>query len=223
MTPSTGTVYVVDDDPAMCELIEATLRPAGLTVHSFYSAEAFAGVNMCADAGHQACCLLLDIQMPGISGLEFLEQRFAGGPPCPVIIISAKGSVRAAVKSMQLGAIDFLEKPFAPADLKKLVLETLQKHKCSCTKLLEREAIRERLTALSPRESELLDAIVQGKSTKLIADALGISARTVDHHRANLMAKMHAINVADLVRMAVESDYRTIEHHHRSAASGNAW
>jgi len=222
MTPPTGTVYVVDDDPAMCELIEATLRPAGLQVQSFYSAEAFAGVNMCADAGHQPCCLLLDIQMPGISGLDFLEQRFAGGAPCPVIIISAKGSVRTAVKSMQLGAVDFLEKPFAPADLKKLVQETLATHKCTCTRALERESIRERLAALSPRERELLDAIVQGKSTKLIADALGISARTVDHHRANLMAKMHAINVADLVRMAVENDYSTVEHAHRNG-NGSAW
>lgn len=216
-----GTVYVIDDDPAMCEFIEAALRPVGLQVRSFFSAEAFAGVNMCADAGHKPSCLLLDIQMPGISGLDFLEQRFTGGPPCPVIIISAKGSIRAAVKSMKLGALDFLEKPFAPADLKKIVLDTLEKHHCTCHELLQRESIRERLSALSPRESELLDAIVQGKSTKLIADALGISARTVDHHRANLMAKMHAINVADLVRMAVEGNYRQVEHAH--ARSGNSW
>ncbi len=218
MNPS-GTVYVVDDDPSMCEFIEAALRPAGLDVRSFPSAEALAAVNMCADAGHQPCCLLLDIQMPGISGLDFLEQRYPGGAPCPVVIISAKGSIKTAVKSMKLGAVDFLEKPFSLEELRKLVLETLTRHQCTCDRMQVRESIRTRLAALSPRERELLEAIVQGKSTKMIADTLHISARTVDHHRANLMAKMHAINVADLVRMAVEFDYRTVESSHSRNAS----
>jgi len=206
----TGTVFVVDDDPSMCELIEAALRRAGLQVRTFPSAEAFAAANPCAECRTSACCLLLDLVMPGQSGLEFLESRL-GSLPCPVIIITARGSVQDAVKSMKLGAVDFLEKPFSTEDLTKLVLDTLQSRQCAVLVGQEREEVRGRIAILSPRERELLDAIVQGNSTKIVADRLGISPRTVDHHRANLMEKMRAINVADLVRMAVQADYKNVK------------
>lgn len=202
-----GIVYVIDDDPSMCDLIESTLKHAGLAVKSFSSAEAFGKVDLCADAGGRATCILLDLEMPGLSGLEFLEQRFKGHMPCPVIIISARGSVKAAVKSMKLGAVDFLEKPFAPEALKSVVLEAIGKHQNCGGASMEKEAVRGRIARLSARERELLDAIVQGNSTKMIASRLKISARTVDHHRANLMDKMQATNVADLVRMAVQAEY----------------
>jgi two-component system, LuxR family, response regulator FixJ len=206
-----GVVYVVDDDPSMCELIEASLTRAGLKVRSFPSAEVFSKADLCADGPTSPRCVLLDLVMPGLSGLEFLERHWGGEAPCPVIIISARGSIRTAVKSMQLGAVDFLEKPFSTEALTELVLRTLQAHPCDCQGVKERRAIRERIARLSPRERELLDCIVRGHSTKMIADRLGISARTIDHHRANMMDKMHAGNVADLVRMAVQGDYQKVK------------
>lgn len=206
-----GVVYVVDDDPSMCELIQSALTRAGLKVRSFLSAEEFAAHDSGVDDAALPRCLLLDVVMPGISGLEFLEQRWGGEAPFPVIIISAKGSIRAAVKSMQLGAVDYLEKPFSSEALTELVLNTLKKHPFDSQTARERKDIKARLTRLSPRERELLDCIVRGHSTKMIADSLGISARTIDHHRANMMEKMRAGNVADLVRMAMQADYTKIK------------
>jgi two-component system, LuxR family, response regulator FixJ len=207
----TGVVYVIDDDPSLCELIQSSLTHAGLKVRCFLSAEAFAGSNPCAEAADLPCCMLLDVVMPGISGLEFLEKHWGGEAPFPVIIISARGSIRTAVKSMQLGAVDFLEKPFSTEALVELVLRTLQKHPADCQAARDRVAIRARIARLSPRERELLDGIVRGNSTKVIADRLQISARTIDHHRANMMEKMRAGNVADLVRMAMQADYSKVK------------
>ncbi len=207
----TGVVFVVDDDVSMCEFIEATLQHAGLKVQAFLSIETFVDVNLIEESSKAPCCLLLDLVMPGQSGLEFLEQRFGkDGAPCPVIVITARGSVRDAVKSMKLGAVDFLEKPFSPEALTTLVLDTLKHAQSKGTLSLERKSVRERLVRLSPRERELLDAIIRGNSTKMIANRLKISARTVDHHRANLMEKMRASNVADLVRMSVQAGYAEV-------------
>jgi two-component system, LuxR family, response regulator FixJ len=208
----TGVIFVIDDDVSMCELIEATLRRAGQQVRTFPSIEAFSeGVNLLEESAKMPCCLLLDLVMPGQSGLEFLEEHYGkGGAPCPVIIITARGSVRDAVKSMKLGAIDFLEKPFATEALTALVLETLKHSQSQGLDAQARQLVRGRIASLSPRERELLGAIVQGNSTKMIANRLEISARTVDHHRANLMEKMQATNVADLVRMAMQADYAQV-------------
>jgi two-component system response regulator FixJ len=209
-----GIVFVVDDDPSMCDLIQSALQRAGLAVKTFSSVETFVAADPKSVAGTLPCCLLLDVVMPGTSGLEFLEKHLAQGDPaerCPVIMITGRGSVRTAVQSMKLGAVDFLEKPFATETLTALVLDTLQKHKSSQSLREQREEVRSRVSILSPRERELLHAIVLGRSTKMIADGLGISSRTVDHHRANLMEKMKAANVADLVRMAVQADYLNVK------------
>jgi two-component system response regulator FixJ len=200
-----GTVYVVDDDAAMRDLIEVTLKHAGLASRAHPSIDSFLQDIQGRDDHEAPACLLLDLVLPGISGLDFLEQRFRAGLPWPVIIITAKGSVRAAVRSLKMGAVDFLEKPFSPEELKTAVLEALQRHQQQLVQVREREELRNRLARLSRRERELLTAIVQGQSTKMIAETLGISARTVDHHRANLMDKMRATNVADLVRMAMQA------------------
>jgi FixJ family two-component response regulator len=222
-----GVVYVVDDDPSMLELMEVSLRGAGLTVKTYASAEALLAdraffpsqqsKNHASDDWESGRCLLLDLEMPGTSGIELLEKirkdqvaACEGRVPCPVIVITGRASVKEAVKSMKLGAVDLFEKPFKTEDLVALVRETLDKHRQALRVAREREAARERVSKLSPRERELLDAIVQGQSTKMIAVSLGISARTVDHHRANLMQKMKADNVADLVRIAMEADYRSV-------------
>jgi two-component system response regulator FixJ len=210
-----GIVYVVDDDPSLRDFIEHSLQRNGFFVKSYASAEALAADAQVPPAGQQPHCLLLDIRMPGESGVQLLARlregaARAGRVPSPVIIISARASVREAVESMKLGAVDVLEKPFATDALVALVRETIDRHREALAVVAERESVRQRLARLSPRERELLDSIVQGRSTKMIADSLGISARTVDHHRANLMEKMKAENVADLVRMAMQADYRTV-------------
>jgi FixJ family two-component response regulator len=194
-------VYVIDDDPSMRSLIEATMRGMGAETECFASATEFIGHSL----KDQNACVLLDLEMPGISGLEFLEKHFAGKIDLPVIVVTAHASVQTAVRSLKLGAVDFLEKPFERSVLVKAVEWALEKDKARRSGVNAKNEVRRRLMTLSPRESELLRAVVEGKSTKMIADELRISPRTVDHHRANLMEKMRAANVADLVRMAVEA------------------
>jgi two-component system response regulator FixJ len=194
-------IYVIDDDPSMRSLVEVTAKGMGAEVKSFASADAFVGVPL----KDQNACVLLDLEMPGLSGLDFLEKHFVGKIELPVIIITGHASVQAAVRSLKLGAVDFLEKPFERAVLIKAIQWALEKDRLRRCGVSEKNSIRQRLRTLSPRETELLRAVVEGKSTKMIADELGISPRTVDHHRANLMEKMRAANVADLVRMTVEA------------------
>jgi FixJ family two-component response regulator len=205
-----GIVFVVDEDAAVRQLIETTLQRAGLIVRAFSTIQEFGGINICAECGGLPCCLMMEMTVEDRSGLEFLEKRFAGRSPCPVMMITARPSIQDTVKAMKLGAVDVIEKPLVPETLAAAVVEVLRTHQCHSAARLEAEGVRKRIASLSPRERELLDAIVLGSSTKMIADRLGISARTVDHHRANLMEKMRATNVADLVRMAMQADYKNV-------------
>lgn len=207
-------VFVVDDDPSMRALMEATLKRHGIGARSFQSAEEMLHAGVLGDRGSPRC-VLLDLEMPGASGLDLLgrmQEEWTSGEivPWPVIVITAKGSVKSAVQSMKMGAVDFVEKPFEIDAVVKQVQDTLARHGVLVQQAQGRATFRQRVARLSPRERELLDAIVQGQSTKMIADKLGISARTVDHHRANLMEKMKAENVADLVRIAVGADYQSV-------------
>jgi two-component system, LuxR family, response regulator FixJ len=196
-----GMVYIVDDDIAIRSLVEALVRAAGMETQSFASAQDF-GAAALAD---RPSCLLLDLEMPGVSGLEFLETHFKNALPCSVIILTGHGSIDSAVRSMKSGAVDFLEKPFNHKELVRRVEAAIARDRIRRTQSESVADVRKRLANLSPRERELLAAVVSGKSTKMIADDLRISSRTVDHHRANLMEKMKAANVADLVRMAMEA------------------
>lgn len=200
-------MFVIDDDPAMRELIAAYVRAAGMEATTFENAQQFLEFQL----PNRPCCILLDLEMPGLSGLELLESHFKNprgpGGTCPVIMVTAHANVQAAVKSMKLGAVDFLEKPIDRTTLLKLVFAALDIDRTRRAKVTASEDVRKRLESLSPRERELLAAVVAGKSTKMIADELGISSRTADHHRANLMEKMNATNVADLVRMALEGGF----------------
>jgi two-component system response regulator FixJ len=196
-------VYIVDDDPSIRNLVEALVRGAGLDVKCFANADEFAGFTLT----DRPSCILLDLEMPGRSGLEMLDHRFPGALPCPVIIMTAHASVPLAVKSLKRGVVDFLEKPFEHQALLRLVQAAIASDRTRRANSGTMEELRKRLATLSPRERELLGAVIDGKSTKMIADELQISARTVDHHRANLMEKMQAANVADLVRMALKADF----------------
>ncbi|HVX84291.1 MAG TPA: response regulator [Phycisphaerae bacterium] len=196
--------YIVDDDASMRALIGATLQSVGIEPVFFASADEFATFKI----PDRPACILLDLQMPGQSGLELLERHFESTASCPVIVVTAHASVQVAVKSMKLGAVDFLEKPIDRPALLAKVQAAIEKDRQRRAASVETQEITRRLNTLSPREKELLWTVIEGKSTKMIADQLGISARTVDHHRANLMQKMQAANVADLVRMAVAANFK---------------
>ena len=196
-------VYIVDDDPSIQNLIQVTLRTAGVDSRCFSSAEEYFEYSQPV----RPRCLLVDLELPGASGLELLERHFILKSACPVVIVTGKGSVQKAVTSMKLGAVDFLEKPFDRETLVKVVLAAVATERRRRDGEAAHQETQQRLGTLSPRERELLGAVMAGKSTKMIADELGISARTVDHHRANLMLKMGASNVADLVRRAVAAGF----------------
>jgi FixJ family two-component response regulator len=198
MTAST-TVHVIDDDPDIRETIENLARSVGLSARSYASAQDFLGNY----AGDRPGCIVLDLRMPGMSGIE-AQARFAEqGINLPVIILTGYGDVPTAVRGLKGGAVDFIEKPFN----NQLLLERIQA--CiaeDASRLRNDRASQEiagRFATLSQREREILELVVAGKTSKEIARALGISAKTVDVHRGNVMRKVGASSVAELVRLAV--------------------
>ena len=193
-----ATVFVIEDDPGVRELLATEIHAAGYVARPFASAEEFLANFDDSMPG----CVLLDMRLGGMSGLELLESLRTRHIGIPVIIMSAYGDIPVAVRSMQLGAVDFIEKPFDnPAMLATLAtaVQADAAHRDSATDL---EATRRRLAVLSPREIELLKELTVGKSSKEIAGELGISLRTVETHRSNILYKTHAANTAELARMA---------------------
>ena len=185
-----GTVFVVDDDPHAREAHESLVRSVGLPVESFSSAHEF----LAAFAPDRSGCLVLDVRLPGMSGLELQEQLNTLGADLPVIVVSAYGDVPTVVRAMRSGAFDFLSKPFDPQSL----LERIQEALAKAAEQNEVRAIRAQVAArwatLSVREQQVADLLVDGKTTKEIASALSISPKTVDNHRAKLLEKMRAEN-----------------------------
>lgn len=191
------TVFVVDDDEAMRDSLQWLLRSVGLAVDCFASAEAF----LAAYDPRRPGCLVLDVRMPGMSGLE-LQQRLADqGSALPVIVITGHGDVPMAVRAMKAGAIDFIEKPFNNQALLERVGAAVRASTASLAEQAQAREIRARLEALTPREREVAWAVAAGKQNKAIAFELGISPKTVEVHRHNAMEKMGAATAADLARM----------------------
>ncbi len=198
-TEALGAVYVVDDDEAVRDSLKWLLEGASYRVSTFDSAESFlAGYDKDAIA-----CLVLDVRMPGMSGLELQEELLARGTPFPVIFITGHGDVPMAVGTMKKGAADFIEKPFDQAALKATVERLLARAREEAGKR-ERDKMNQALLArLTPREQQVLERIMAGRLNKQIADDLGISIKTVEAHRANIMDKLKANTVADLMRVAL--------------------
>jgi RNA polymerase sigma factor (sigma-70 family) len=196
---SENTVFVVDDDQAMRHSLKWLIESVGLRVRTFGSAEDFLQTYYPGQAG----CLLLDVRMPGMSGLE-LQSYLAREEIClPVIIITGHGDVAMAVKAMQAGAMDFIEKPFDDEALLTSIRKALDADEQRRGERAQRAEIATRLAELTPREHEVMDMVTAGKPNKEIATALGVSAKTVEAHRARVMDKMRADSLADLVRMAL--------------------
>ena len=193
-----GLVYVVDDDEAVRDSLQFLLEPT-YQVAAFDSAEAF----LERYDPKAIACLILDVRMPGMSGLQLQEELIARGSHLPVVFVTGHGDVPMAVATMKKGATDFIEKPFEQQALKALVERMLGRAREDAARI-ERERINASLLArLTPREQQVLERIVAGRLNKQIADDLGISIKTVEAHRANIMDKLNAGTVADLMRVAL--------------------
>ena len=197
MTDIDQTVFIVDDNKGMRDAIRWLLETIGLTCETYDSAEDF----LAADAKDRPGCLVLDIRMPGMSGLELQERLAAEGIELPTIIITAHGDVPAAVRALKAGAVDFLEKPFSDQILLERIQHCLRLDAERRLKSGEIGDIEQRLESLTPREREVLEQMVEGKTTKEMAWTLSLSPKTVEIHRGNLMRKMGANSAVDLVNL----------------------
>ncbi|MGB5830949.1 MAG: response regulator [Thiohalocapsa sp.] len=193
------TVFVVDDDQAMRGSLKWLIESVGIRVETFESAQAFLDGYYPGRAG----CLLLDVRMPGMTGLELQTYLLRREMRIPVIIITGHGDVSMAVKAMKVGAVDFIEKPFDDEELLISIRNALHYEEKQRDFRARRADIAARLAELTPREYEVMSMVTDGKSNKEIAAALGVSAKTVEVHRARVMDKMRADSLAELVRMAL--------------------
>ena len=205
MREDPATVFVVDDDEAVRASLKLLLKTLGLPAQTYASAQEF----LATFDERRGGCLVLDIRMPGMSGLELQEELNTRGAMLPIIFITGHGDVPMAVEAMQRGAMDFLQKPFRDQDLLDRISEALAKDRAGRELLGNRERIRARVAALTPREREVMALVTQGKPNKVIAADLDLSQRTVEIHRAHVMEKMGANSLAHLVRMAIEMDEGT--------------
>ena len=191
--------HVIDDDQAVRESIEFLLRSARLTVKTYETASAFLAVAPTIGSG----CVITDVRMPGMSGIDLLRRLKEMGIGLPVIVITGHGDVPLAVEAMKFGAVDFLEKPFDDDVLLASVRSALDRSHASAQLETERAEISARIATLTNREHEVLDGLIAGHPNKVIAFDLGISPRTVEIYRANVMTKMKAASLSELVRMAL--------------------
>ena len=199
MLPKKGTVYVVDDDEAVRDSLQWLLEGQDYRVRCFDSAENF----LARYDNREVACLIVDIRMGGMTGLELQDRLIERKSPLPIVFITGHGDVPMAVNSMKKGALDFIQKPFNETELLGLVERMLDKAReafAGSQQAASRDALLSKLTG---REAQVLERIVAGRLNKQIADDLGISIKTVEAHRANIMEKLHANTVADLLKIAL--------------------
>ena len=205
MTAKKGIVYVVDDDEAVRDSLQWLLEGKDYRVRCFESAEAF----LARYDPREVACLIADIRMHGMTGLELQDKLIERHSPLPIVFITGHGDVPMAVDTMKKGALDFIQKPFDESALVSVVERMLEHARTAFTDQ-QQAATREALLAkLTGRESQVLERIVAGRLNKQIADDLGISIKTVEAHRANIMEKMGANSVADLLKVALGSAHNT--------------
>lgn len=199
MNDSVPTVIVIDDDDAVRNSLKMLLRSVNLPVAVYASAQEFLPRYDLDQPG----CLVVDVRMPGMSGLELQQQLNLRGAMIPVIFITGHGDISMAVEAMQHGAFDFLPKPFRDQDLLDRVQRALEKDANNRREFSRSDRIRELYDTLTPREREVLELVTSGKPNKVMAGDLGVSQRTIEIHRARVMEKMHAHSLAQLVRMVL--------------------
>jgi two-component system response regulator FixJ len=202
MPPDSVVVHVIDDDEAARQSLAFLLRANAIEVQTYESGAVFLGIA----PGLKSGCIITDVRMPEISGIELLRRLKELKIFLPVIVITGHGDVPLAVEAMKFGAADFLEKPFDDEIFLAAVRSALNRQDSDGKRQAERAVIDDRLGALSKRERDVLEGLVAGRANKQIAFDLGISPRTVEIYRANLMTKMQAASLSELVRMAVISE-----------------
>jgi len=201
---SEATVYVVDDDPALCDSVDWILESIGIRPVICHSADVFLDVY---DGTHPAC-IVLDVRMPGMSGTRLQERINEFAPHVVIIFVSAHGDIRMSVSTLQKGAMDFLEKPYDPQRLLDAVQSGVERARTGFAEHAARVALREKLQGLTPRERQILALVVEGLPSQNIARKLGMSVKTVDVHRARIKSKTDSDSIGtfvrDLLRYGVE-------------------
>ncbi len=199
MSAKNPTVFVVDDDEAIRDSLNMVLDTVSLNAVTFSSGDEFLEAY---DAGWEGC-ILLDIRMPGTSGMELQKRLVENGCRLPIIFITGHGDIPMAVEAMHVGAFDFIQKPFRDQDLLDRIGQALSAREEQEQQFVKKKTIEKQLKTLTPREHEVMKLVVDGAANKVIAMDLGVSQRTVEIHRARAMKKMRARSLAELVRMAL--------------------
>jgi len=199
--PSNPVVHIIDDDDAVRDSLAYLLQTSRIDVRTYETASAFLASIKSLLSG----CVITDVRMPEMTGIELLRRLREGGIDIPVIVITGHGDIPMAVEAMKCGATDFFEKPFDDDALLAAVRSALNRMEGAKQKIAERAVLNERLAALSNRERQVLEGLVAGKANKIIAFDYDISPRTVEIYRANVMTKMQAASLSELVRMAIIS------------------
>lgn len=199
-----STVFVVDDDPAVRDAVRQVVLSVGLAVETYSTSQEFLDKYDPARPG----CLVLDVRMPGRSGLDLQRELSQRGIALPVIIITGYADVYLAVRALKAGALDFIEKPFSSQVLLERIEEAIEKDRQARKENATRAEFAVRLDSLTPRERQVMDLVVDGQPNKAIAAELGLSLKTVEGHRAHVMEKMKVSSLAELVRLAVTAQGR---------------
>ena len=199
--PDKGKVYVIDDDEAMRDSLNFLLDAAGFKVTLFETALSFLEALPGLDFG----CVVSDVRMPGLDGIELLKRMKAGNSTFPIVIMTGHGDVPLAVEAMKLGAVDFLEKPFDDDRLIGMIEAAIRQAEPAAKGEAVTLDIASRIATLSPRERQVMDGLIAGLSNKLIARDYDISPRTIEVYRANVMTKMQASSLSELVRLAMRA------------------
>ena len=206
MNSSEGTVYIIDDDASVCRSLSRLVTLVGMEAICFSSAEEFLQAKLAPL--RRPSCVVLDLHMPGLGGLELQRELAAGPAPSPVIFISGNGDIPATVQAMRQGAVTFLSKPFEKDEMLHAIAEALERHRLLLASGSEIVTIQERFNKLTEREREVMAWVITGALNKQIAEKLGLTERTVKAHRGKVMEKTQVASIADLVRLCMTAGFK---------------